>query len=67
MNNQAIRYLACICCGARWWEFESAPPNSGCFWCGSSVVALERNLSAETAEIIKKHGDIEGKPDVNQF
>ncbi len=54
------RLVACTCCGARWVEDESSPPNAGCHACGSSVVALEKNLKGETEEIIKRHGFRQG-------
>lgn len=52
----ASRLIACTCWGARWVEDESSLSNAGCYACGSSAVAIEKNLKGEAEKIIQKHG-----------
>ena len=55
-NNEPIRYMECCVCDTRWIELLFDSPSLECFGCGSSVIALEKNLKGEIARTVIKYG-----------
>ncbi len=51
-------YIGCTVCGLR---FVGDGSSCGCNSCGSSLIALEKNLSPEVEEILLKHGQKPGE------
>lgn len=49
-------YMGCILCGLRYVSNPHIPFPTGCDSCGSTVVILERNISEDTAQILRSHG-----------
>lgn len=58
----AFKYIGCCVCSFR---IVEEPPHLtlGCPNCGSTVVVLEESISAETAAILRKHGQFGGTPE----
>lgn len=55
------KYVGCVVCGARWVAADD-DTSSGCSNCGSSVAALERDLSPEAEAVLREHGVRAGTP-----